>query len=48
MDEQLTLLEPPERVLSTLNQDGTRRWLRPKVATAARVWVMTGAASVWP
>ena len=33
MDQrQLTLLEPPERVLSTLNQDGTRRWLRPKVA----------------
>ncbi len=32
MDEQLTLIEPPERVLSTLNKDGTRRWLRPKVA----------------
>ncbi len=26
------LLEAPERVLSTLNQDGSRRWLRPKVA----------------
>ncbi len=23
---------PPERVLPTLNKDGTRRWLRPKVA----------------
>jgi cytochrome c oxidase accessory protein FixG len=32
VDEQLTLIEPPERVLSTLNKDGTRRWLRPKVA----------------
>ncbi len=26
------LIEPPERVLSTLNPDGTRRWMRPKVA----------------
>ena len=25
-----TLIEPPERVLSTLNADGSRRWLRPK------------------
>jgi cytochrome c oxidase accessory protein FixG len=25
--------EAPERVLSTLNEDGTRRWLDPKVAT---------------
>ncbi len=23
----------PERVLSTLNVDGSRRWLRPKLAT---------------
>lgn len=34
-DRQLTLLQPPERVLSTLNADGTRRWLRPKVAMGA-------------
>lgn len=27
-----TLIEPPERVLSTLNPDGTRRWMRPKAA----------------
>ena len=27
-----TLLQPPERVLSTLNADGSRRWLRPRVA----------------
>lgn len=26
------LVEPPERVLSTLNPDGTRRWMRPKAA----------------
>lgn len=32
MDDRLNLLQPPERVLSTLNADGTRRWLRPKVA----------------
>lgn len=27
-----TLLAPPEQVLSTLNRDGTRRWLRPRVS----------------
>ena len=27
-----SLLEAPERVLSTLNPDGTRRWMRPKAA----------------
>jgi len=27
-----SLLESPEQVLSTLNPDGTRRWLRPKAA----------------
>lgn len=27
-----SLLEAPEQVLSTLNPDGTRRWLRPKAA----------------
>lgn len=32
MSEQKPLLNPEERVLSTLNQDGSRRWLRPKVA----------------
>jgi cytochrome c oxidase accessory protein FixG len=31
-DRKLTLLQPPEHVLSTLNADGTRLWLRPKVA----------------
>lgn len=32
MSEQKPLLNPEERVLSTLNQDGSRRWIRPKVA----------------
>lgn len=27
---QTTLLQPEERVLSTLNKDGSRRWLKPK------------------
>lgn len=27
-----TLLTPEERVLPTLNQDGTRRWMRPRVS----------------
>ena len=27
-----TLLDPQERVLSTLNQDGSRRWLRPRLS----------------
>ncbi len=27
-----TLLEPDEKVLSTLNKDGSRRWLRPRVS----------------
>jgi len=27
-----TLLAAPDRVLSTLNKDGTRRWLRPRVS----------------
>lgn len=26
------LLEPPERVLSTMNPDGSRRWIRPRAA----------------
>lgn len=39
---QGVLLEPPEQVLSTLNRDGSRRWLRPRVSrgrflTARRV-----------
>ncbi|MFW5683041.1 MAG: 4Fe-4S binding protein, partial [Phycisphaeraceae bacterium] len=29
--------DAPERVLSTLNKDGTRRWLDPKVSTG-RLW----------
>ena len=29
---KLPLLEPPEVVLSTLNRDGTRRWMRPRFA----------------
>lgn len=28
----LPLLQPPERVLSTLNADGSRRWLKPKLS----------------
>ena len=38
-----TTLEPEQRVLSTLNVDGSRNWLRPRVSTgrflAARRWV---------
>lgn len=30
MSQQETLLAPKERVLSTLNPDGSRRWLRPR------------------
>ncbi len=30
MSEQESLLAPKERVLSTLNPDGSRRWLRPR------------------
>jgi len=33
-----TILEAPERVLSTLNQDGTRRWLRPRLARGRFYW----------
>ncbi len=43
-DESLgTLLAPPEQVLSTLNRDGSRRWLQPRVSAgqflSARRWV---------
>lgn len=31
-DAQTALLDPPERVLSTLNADGSRRWLTPKLS----------------
>ncbi|MBK8914980.1 MAG: cytochrome c oxidase accessory protein CcoG [Phycisphaerales bacterium] len=31
------LLEPPERVLSTLNDDGSRRWLSPRLSRG--VWL---------
>jgi len=31
------LLEPPERVLSTMNPDGSRRWIRP-LAAMGRWW----------
>jgi cytochrome c oxidase accessory protein FixG len=30
MSSELKILEPPERVLSTLNEDGSRRWIRPR------------------
>ena len=30
--EKKTLLQSPERVLATLNADGTRRWLRPRLS----------------
>ncbi|MBX3323497.1 MAG: cytochrome c oxidase accessory protein CcoG [Phycisphaeraceae bacterium] len=32
-----TLLQPEERVLSTLNQDGSRRWLKPRTSHG-RFW----------
>lgn len=32
MSESSSLLQPEERVLSTLNKDGTRRWLRPRLS----------------
>ncbi len=32
-----TLLQPEERVLSTLNADGTRRWLKPRLSPG-RFW----------
>ncbi len=32
MADELKLLQPPEQVLSTMNADGSRRWLRPKAA----------------
>lgn len=39
----LALLEPEDQVLSTLNRDGSRRWLRPRLAPGryltARRWV---------
>jgi len=42
---------PPERVLSTLNPDGTRRWLRPKTAPgrirSARGWVAWGLIAIF-
>ena len=49
------LTTPPEDVLSTLNSDGTRRWLRPRVSTgrflAARrivAWALVGLFVVLP
>ncbi|MFA7330044.1 MAG: cytochrome c oxidase accessory protein CcoG [Candidatus Delongbacteria bacterium] len=33
-----TILEAPERVLSTLNRDGSRRWLRPRLARGRFYW----------
>lgn len=42
---------PPERVLSTLNPDGTRRWLRPRHVPGrigtARLWVAWGLIVVF-
>lgn len=32
-----TLLQPEERVLSTLNKDGTRRWMKPRLSVG-RFW----------
>ncbi len=32
MSNMPTLIEPRERVLSTLNKDGSRRWLKPRVS----------------
>ena len=33
-----SLLKPNERVLSTLNDDGTRRWLKPRLSPG-RFWM---------
>ncbi len=38
MASQLPLLEPNERVLSTMEQDGSRRWLYPRLSQG-RFWV---------
>ncbi len=35
MSEHSQPVQAPERVLSTLNADGTRRWIRPRVAEGA-------------
>lgn len=31
-EPHLTTLKPPERVLATLNADGSRRWLKPRIS----------------
>ncbi|MGD9714044.1 MAG: cytochrome c oxidase accessory protein CcoG, partial [Thermomicrobiales bacterium] len=39
-----TLLEPVEQVLTTLNRDGTRRWLRPRVSRGRFLTARRGVA----
>lgn len=40
------MLEPDERVLSTLNRDGSRRWLRPRVSPGRFLWARLAVAWV--
>src|SRR6185437_9248842 len=42
--ENDSLLPPPTRVLSTLEQDGSRRWLYPKLARG-RFWTRRRAVA---
>jgi len=42
---ELPLLDAPEEVLSTLNQDGSRRWIRPRVARGR--WWKRRAVVAW-
>lgn len=53
--EEPELLAPPERVLATMNQDGTRRWLRPRPSAGrflsgrqALAWVLMAIFVVVP
>lgn len=38
------LLAPPEQVLSTLNQDGSRRWMRPRLSRGRYLTARRGVA----
>ena len=46
MEIEETPLEPPEHVLSTLNPDGTRRWLAPRLAKG-RFWKRRRVVAYW-
>lgn len=49
--KQLHVLHPPDQVLSTLNADGSRRWLRPRVSPGrfltGRRWVGWGLIAIF-